>query len=117
MIHQDKIFQQYLMNYEPNVDCIGDFSQNISEYITQKINIELASEIDQHQNFEVNFINSGVDFELDLKTELIKDSEDKLEAIRKYLNDLIPEKSKGAKESTKTYDLVKIHETEKTVIV
>lgn len=111
----DKIFLEYLLNYEPNVNYIGDFTQNISEYITKNININLACEIDQHQNFETNFINSGVDSELDLKTELIKDSEDKLEAIRKYLNDLIPEKSKGTKlvESLKTYDLVKIHETEK----
>ena len=114
-IYVDKIFQKYLLNYEPNVNYIGDFTQNISEYITQNINIDLACEIDQHQNFETNFINSGVDSELDLKTELIKDSEDKLEAIRKYLNDLIPEKSKGTKlaEPSKTYDLVKIHETEK----
>jgi len=109
LIQQDTILNQYLLVYEPCVNSINTFCQNIGDYITKNINLELACEIDQTQNFELNFINSDVDTELDLKTQLIRDSEDKLEAIRTYLNNLIPEKSKGAKNN----DLVKIHETEK----
>jgi DNA mismatch repair protein MutS len=109
LIHEDNILNQYLLVYEPHVNSIDTFTEVIGDYIKKYINLELASEIDQSHNFETNFINSGVDSDLDLKTQLIKESEDKLESIRNYLNNLIPEKSKGAK----IYDLVKIHETEK----
>ena len=109
LIQHDNILNKYLLNNEPDINNIGEFCQNIGDYIVKNINVELAFELDQTQNFEVNFINSGVDAELDLKTKLIKDSEDKLEAIRSYLNNLIPEKSKGQKNN----DLIKIHETEK----
>jgi DNA mismatch repair protein MutS len=109
LIQEDLFLNEYLLIHEPCVNSIGTFTEIIGEYIKKYINLELASEIDQTQNFETNFINSGVDSDLDLKTQMIKESEDKLESIRNYLNNLIPEKSKGSK----IYDLVKIHETEK----
>jgi DNA mismatch repair protein MutS len=108
-IKDDNILTKYLSIYETQVSSIGDFCKNINNFISKNINLELALEIDQTQNFELNFINLGVDAELDLKTQLITESEDKLQAIRTYLNNLIPEKSKGQKNN----DLVKIHETEK----
>ena len=60
------------------------------------------------QNFETNFICIGVDEELDKKTQLLKESEQKLNAIAEYLNSLIE-----SKEKKKGTEYIKIHETEK----
>ena len=43
-------------------------------------------ELEQLQQFEVNFIKKGVDTELDNKSETLKDSEEGLEAMRNYLS-------------------------------
>ena len=103
---KDTTIRNYLQIYEKDVLSIRDFCNELSEYIDTNIDIELAKEIDTTQQFEINFIKSGVDSELDIKTRLLNDSESKLESIRNYLNNLIHDKGK-------TTDFIKIHETEK----
>lgn len=105
----DKTINQYLSIFEKNIDNIGTYCDNISNFINTNIVIELSNDIDQTQNFENNFIKHGVDNELDMKTETLKDSELKLEAIRYYLSSIVENKEK----KTKPIDFVKIHETEK----
>ena len=63
--------------------------------------------MDQLQNFEINFIKTGIDDELDKKTRTLLDSEMKLRAIANYFSSLIEGKEKKAAE------YIKIHETEK----
>uniref|UniRef100_A0A6C0EWG2 DNA mismatch repair proteins mutS family domain-containing protein n=1 Tax=viral metagenome TaxID=1070528 RepID=A0A6C0EWG2_9ZZZZ len=86
------------------------------QFLQNNMAIELCEEIDSTQQFEVNFIKKGVDVELDEKMELLSESNDKLEAIRFYLNERILECEKSAK-TAKTAkiknDYVKLHETEK----
>jgi DNA mismatch repair protein MutS len=89
---------------------IGNVCQQVILFIENNIDLNLAKDIDQLQQFEVNFIKKGVDIELDKKTETLRDSENGLEAIREYLSDLIENKEK---KSTKSSEFVKIHETEK----
>lgn len=106
----DTTIKNYLINFDKNIDKniteIGNYCGNIINFINENINLELAKEIDQTQNFETNFINTGVDTLLDNKFNLLKESEAKLEAIRCYLNKIIPDKGK-------TSEFIKIHETEK----
>jgi DNA mismatch repair protein MutS len=88
---------------------IGDNCKTIYNFILSAIDLDLAKDIDNLQNFEVNFIKRGVDKELDEKCEILIESYDKLEAIRIYLNSQISTYEK----KTKTTDFVKINETEK----
>ena len=107
----DAKIMDYLNIYEPNTYKIKEYCDLLLSFIQTNINIELAKEIDQTQQFDTNFINRGVDSDLDNKTEIMNNSEDKLESIRNYLSNLIENREKKTK--TKSSDFVKIHETEK----
>jgi DNA mismatch repair protein MutS len=108
---QDTIITEYLATYESNINSIRDFCNVLLNFIDTNIDLELAKDLEQTQQFETNFIKKMVDADLDAKTETIKESEDKLESIRLYFSGLIENKEKKGK--TKTNDFVKIHETEK----
>ena len=110
-IIQDNVLTEYLATYESNINNIKDFCNLLLNFIDANIDIELAKDIEQIQQFETNFIKKTVDIDLDSKTETIKESEDKLESIRVYFSSLIENKEKKGK--VKTNDFVKIHETEK----
>ena len=62
--------------------------------IVININLSMAAYLDQLQNFETNFIETGIDEELDKKTLTLKESELKLNAISEYLSSLIEHKEK-----------------------
>jgi len=109
IIQDDKI-KAYLMVFEENILDIGDYCSEIGAFIQQNLNLELAKDLDQIQNFENNFIRIGVDEELDKKTETLKDCELKLDAIQVYLSKLIENKEK---KNAKSSDYVKKHETDK----
>ena len=108
---QDDIITKYLSIYESNINSIRDFCNLLLNFIDTNIDFELAKDLDQTQQFDINFIKKMVDNELDAKTETIKESEDKFESIRLYFSGLIENKEKKGK--TKSTDFVKIHETEK----
>ncbi len=79
----------------------------LSAFIHKHVNVTLAKEMD---TFDVNFMNPGMDEELDKKSALLMESEQKLNAIQKYLNSLIETKEK------KKTEYIKYHETEKNHI-
>lgn len=110
IVCQDETIMKYLNRFDNQIDQIGDLCNNLMNFIHKNINIQVAKDVDQFQNFDVNFIQPFVDKELDSKFELLKDSEAGLEAIRSYLSQLIQNKEKN---TSKTTDYVKIHETEK----
>lgn len=109
-IEDDKKIIEYLTVFEPNILQIKTYCDEISKFISSNINLLLATNLDQLQNFETNFIENGIDEELDKKTITLKDSELKLNAIAEYLSTLIENKEKKTGKST---DYVKVHETEK----
>jgi len=109
-ISLDSIIMEYISKFEKHILNIGEFCDNIGEFIKTNLNLTFAKDLDQLQNFETNFINNGIDDELDKKTENLNDSELKLESIQKYFNSIIDNKEK---KNGKTNDYVKIHETEK----
>jgi len=109
-IKNDSNIMEYLKVFDKDIHEIGNICCLLSGFINKNIDIFSAKDIDQFQQFETNFIQQGVDADLDKKTELLKDSESGLEAIREYLSNLIENKEK---KTSKTSDFVKIHETEK----
>jgi len=110
IVHNDIVITSYLKVFDKNIEHIGEICSNLMNFINQHIDIELAKDVEQFQQFEVNFIKSNVDAELDKKSELLKDSESGLEAIRLYLSNLIENKEK---KTSKASEFIKIHETEK----
>jgi DNA mismatch repair protein MutS len=104
----NKTMHEYLTAREPRLADIGNFCDELTKFIDATLDLSISKDIDQYQNFETNFILTGVDAKLDDMTTTLRDSEMKLEAIRFYLSSLIENKEKKA-----TADLVKIHETEK----
>jgi len=108
-ISLDPKIMQYLGVFEPNISQIKEYCDELACFIKTNLVLELTKDIDQLQNFENNFIERNVDGELDKKTDTLKESELKLEAIRDYLSVTIENKEKKSKSS----DFVKIHETEK----
>jgi DNA mismatch repair protein MutS len=109
-IKSDQNILNYLNNFEKNIMNIGNICNELIHFIDTTIDSNMGKDIDQLQQFELNFIKQGVDSELDKKTDLLKESELGLEAIREYLSNLIENKEK---KTSKTSDFVKIHETEK----
>jgi len=109
-IREDAQIMDYLYIFEKNILNIGTFCDNITEFITTNLSLDLACDLDQTQNFEINFIRNGIDAELDKKTEILKECELKLASIQAYLSSIVENKEK---KNSKTLDFVKIHETEK----
>jgi DNA mismatch repair protein MutS len=109
-IQNNTVIVNYLKEDDANILNIGNKCKSLINFLDEHIDIQLAKDIDISQQFEVNFIKPFVDTELDKKSELLKDSESGLEAIREYLSNLIENKEK---KSSKSSDYVKIHETEK----
>lgn len=109
-IQSDITVVEYLKNKNIDILEIRNDCQVLIDFIEQHLDIEVAKDIDILQQFDTNFIKKGIDFELDEKCELLNKSEQQLETIRDYLNNLIANKEK---KTVKTSDFVKIHETEK----
>ena len=110
IIKDDNIIIGYLKDFDNDIMDIGNICNELQEFITENIDINLAKDLDQLQQFDVNFIKQGVDLELDKKTNTLRESEFSLEAIREYLSNLIENKEK---KSSKSSEFVRIHETEK----
>ena len=110
VIKTDDYITNYLNIFDKNILEIGNICELLLNVINKNIDIQIAKDIDQSQNFELNFIRHGVDSELDKKTDTLKYSELALDSIREYLSNLIENKEK---KTQKTSDFVKIHETEK----
>jgi DNA mismatch repair protein MutS len=108
-VSTDTMVIQYLGVFEKNISQIREYCDELVSFIKTNLVLELAKDIDQLQNFDNNFIERNVDGELDKKTDTLKESELKLEAIREYLSLTIENREKKGKNT----DYVKIHETEK----
>jgi DNA mismatch repair protein MutS len=109
-IKYDAVIIDYLKTFDADILNIGNKCRSLINFLDENIDIQMSKDIDICQQFEVNFIKPFVDSELDKKSELLKDSELGLEAIRLYLSNLIENKEK---KTSKSSEFVKIHETEK----
>ena len=113
-IMEDTTIIEYLKIFEIDILNIQLYCDNIANFIKNNLDLTLAKDLDQIQNFETNFILYGIDTELDKKTNNLKDSENKLEVIKNYFNSVIEKvEKKTIKKTEKITEYVKIHETEK----
>ena len=112
-IQSDKTILTYLSSFERKFDNIISLCVDITNYIEKNISLDIAKDVEQFEQFSINFFNIGIDEKIDKKTEIMKESENKLEAIRVCLNNFIKNKEKSTKSTKTSAEYVKIHETEK----
>lgn len=110
LLEHDATIIDYITRFEPNILQMKHYCEELTTFISNHINLPLALDLDQLQNFETNFIHPGIDNELDKKTRALQESEDKLNVIIGYLNTLI---ENNEKKTGKSSEYVKIHETDK----
>ena len=103
---EDQTIYKYLLDTDNKIQNVPLFCDNVLNFIDQNINIQIAQDIDNLQLFETNFIKKNVDVKLDEEINILSFSETKLEAIKNYLNSIIPDKGK-------TTEFIKVYETEK----
>jgi DNA mismatch repair ATPase MutS len=108
----DAVLMKYLQDKIPEFSNISTYCKRICEFIVSRLDISLCDEIDSFSNFELNFIKKGIDNVLDERNETLLESNDKLEAIRWFLNSSISKFEKSTK-NVGVADYVKIYETEK----
>jgi DNA mismatch repair protein MutS len=107
-VETNPLIQNYFHTENIDINKILKDCNDIYDFIEEKIDFNVARNIDQIQGFETNFIKKGVNDKVDQKVKELVDSENTIEFIRNILDQLIPEKTKG-----RTTELVKINETEK----
>jgi DNA mismatch repair protein MutS len=107
-INTDETIKTYLQsNITMNINTIcNTFKEKFDKIFIMKE----CSEINT-LNFDTNFINRGVNEELDSLIDLLENSEKKLEVIQSYLDDLI---AKGEKKNKNNF--IKLHQTDKSGI-
>jgi DNA mismatch repair protein MutS len=110
-LSNDRNLMDYLEQYNNNIQNLSLYCKTLIEFLEGNLNMQLCQGIDNIQNFELNFINSGINSELDSNNALLLESFDILEAIKTYFNDCIGKTEKS--KSTKNAEFVKLHETEK----
>lgn len=110
IIKDDKTILDYLTHFNKNIFNIKNTCNTILNFIDEHILLELANNIEQIQQFELNFIKRGVNLQLDNQSNLLNESDATLRAVREYLDKLIENKDK---KNTRSSEMVKIHETEK----
>lgn len=108
----DNVFVEYLEKNISGFSQVAVFCKEIYDFIESNVDIILCEEIETTTQFELNFIKKGINKELDERNETLLESNDKLEAIRCYLNKCIVKYEKNTKTNAST-EYVKIHETEK----
>ena len=73
-LSKNSLIMEYLQFFEKDILECDNFCNKIKDFILFHLNIKLAQDLEQNQNFEINFINNGVDPELDKKTDSLKES-------------------------------------------
>ena len=108
-IKKDKTLHKYCKYYVAT--DIDKICNEFTKLFDKTIDIKMCKDIDTLY-FDTNFMKQGVYPELDKHVKKHKESKDILEAIRKYLNDLV-ERNEKKTAKKKTTEYVKIYETEK----
>ena len=106
IISGDPVLKQYYLLHI--TETITEDSETIKKTLLEALDLEKSKEVTSLQ-FEDNFLKKGWNLEHDVLVEAKMDSYEKLECIRKHLNDIVG-KYENKKKPT---EYVKIHHTEK----
>ena len=117
LIENDPITCNYLKKRSVDINTIKKSITKLKCVLENNIVFEMCEELDNFSQFEINFMKTGVNSELDQQTQLLAVSNKKLETIRCFLNSFVEKYEKSQKNlktpKIGTTDYVKIHETEK----
>ena len=108
-INQNLFFKDYMTFHQVDFDNIPSFCDTIMEFISNTLNLELCNNLDTCTHFETNFIQSGINKNLDEQNNILIHSTSLLNNVKDYFNNLI---AKSEKKSNST-EFVKYHITEK----
>ena len=70
-IKDDATILKYLNNFESNFSKLYEIGNNITTYIEKNIILEIAKDVDQIDQFNINFFNIGIEEKIDKKTEIM----------------------------------------------
>lgn len=105
----DSVLKDYLSNLTVKIDFDNflNLCDDIINFVTSHIILEIADNIDNTTQFDINFFVSGVNAELDEKNKNLKNYTSSLQSIKEYFNSLLEIKEK------KKADYIKYHITDK----
>jgi len=115
-IESDETLRQYFLQKNAEFEHISEYCSTVSEYLRANFDMDQCSMIDYCRNFELNFVNRGVNENLDINTRIEMESKDKLLACQKYLNGIAEMSAKKTKMGGECVvaEYVKLNETEKS---
>lgn len=131
LLQDDSVLFSYFYKKNTKFERILFLIEELQTFIHSQVDIQKCKTIDNLQKNETNFIQKGVDTELDDQMANLNDSQEKLECCRAYFHNLLVDyesKSKKTKKTAKAIiveveigdieskgssEYVKIHETEK----
>lgn len=108
-LQKDNPLMCYLEKSNNNIKNVSLYCEKLIEFLEENLNLKLCETIDSIQQFDINFINQGINSELDTNTNLLEESFSILGEIKLFFNNCIGKTEKKGK----TTEFVKLHETEK----
>lgn len=120
MISSEPVFRAYFLKKSEGFLQIGEQCDRVTEFLSEHFDLGQCMTMDTFHNFESNFINRGINENLDLNVRIEIESKDKLYACQKYLNGIVAQQIAQASKKTRTLmdeeqmEYVKINETEKS---
>lgn len=89
IIANDPTLCTYLSNKINNFESMSSSFSYILQFIKDNLIIEECKNIENLKKIETNFIQSGINRELDEQMEILVENQDKLECCRMYFNSLL----------------------------
>ena len=108
-IKDDEHLLVYLNSKTKKFSNLLIYCSELTVFLDKHFIVADIETIETYQNFETNFVQKGINSQLDEETRTLMESLDKLECCRNYFNQLVANYEKKAK----TTEYIKTHETEK----
>jgi len=106
----DKTIITYLNRFSNKFTELNFYCDNVTNFINKYLSVDVAKDVDQTQDFDINIINPGIFADLDERNETYEMAQLKLHSIKNYFNSLVEEKDSKKSKNT---EYIKLHETEK----
>jgi DNA mismatch repair protein MutS len=101
LLEDDSFIGIYLNDKIPDIENICLYIEEIISFLDSHVDINKCKNIDNFHKMENNFIQNGVNIELDKQIKILSSSEDILETCRNYFHNLISQYETNTKSKTK----------------
>jgi DNA mismatch repair protein MutS len=120
-IKKDPVLLAYISSYMPSDTNFEDICKKLGGFLKKHFNLSKCRYLDEINGEKLgslsldnlSFINKNINAVLDKKSKACMDSQEVLEAVRKYFSDQVRVFEKSTKTGT-TNEYIKIHETPKS---